>query len=81
MNHFKKLDDDAYDYALKDVKSFIQKSKLMEGKVNLSLFKYFFGLSSSADFAKRLINTSPDENKKIVAEIKERISDLNNRIK
>ena len=28
-----------------------------------------------------LINTSPDENKEIVAEIKDRISDLNERIK
>ena len=28
-----------------------------------------------------LINTSPDENKKIVAEIKDRISDLKDRIK
>ena len=47
----------------------------MSEKINLSLFKDFFGLSSPADYAKMLINTSPDENKKIVAEIEDRILD------
>ena len=61
---------------LKDVKNFIQEIKLMEEKINLSLFEDFFGLSSPADYAKMLINTSPDENKKTVAEIKDRILDL-----
>ena len=38
--------------------------------------------SSPVDYVKNLINTkNPDENKKIVAEIKIRISDLKDRIK
>ena len=41
----------------------------------------FFGLSSPADYAKILINTSLNENRKIVAEIKNRISKLKDRIK
>ena len=79
--YLKKSDDAAYDYVLKDVKNFIQEIKLMEEKINLSLFEYSFGLSSPADYAKMLINTSSNENKKIVAEIKDRISDLKDRIK
>ena len=53
----------------------------MEEKINLSLFEEFFESSSPADYAKMLINTSPDENKEIVVEIKDRISDLKERIK
>ena len=79
--HLKKSDDAAYDYMLKDVKNFIQEIKSMEEKINLSLFEDFFGLPSLDDYAKMLINTSPDENKKIVAEIKDRISDLKDKIK
>ena len=79
--YLKKSDDAAYDYVLKDVKNFIQEIKLMEEKINLSLFEHFFGLSSPADYAKMLINTSSNENKKIVAEIKDRISGLKDRIK
>ena len=45
------------------------------------MFKEFFELSL-ADYAKELINTkNSDENKKFVAEIKDRISDLKDRIK
>ena len=36
---------------------------------------------SPVDYAKKLINTSPDENKKIVEEIEDRISYLKDRIK
>ena len=80
--HLKKLDDAAYDYVLKDVNDFIQEIKLMEEKINLSLFEDFFESSSPADYAKTLINTkNPDENKENVAEIKDRISDLKDRIK
>ena len=51
-------------------------------KINLSLCEYFFESSSPADYAKTLINTkNPHENKKFVAEIKARISDLKDRIK
>ena len=54
----------------------------MEEKLNLSLFKDFFQSSSPADYAKELINTkNPDENKENLAEIKNRISDLKDRIK
>ena len=66
---------------LKDVKDVIQKIESMSEKINLSLFEDFFESSSPADYAKKLINTSPNENKKIVAEIKDRISDLKDRIK
>ena len=46
------------------------------------MFEYFFESSSPVDYVKKLINTkNPDENKKIVAEIKIRISDLKDRIK
>ena len=53
----------------------------MEEKINLSLFEDFFGFSSPADYIKKLINTSPDENEKIVEEIKDRISALKDRTK
>ena len=79
--HLKKSDDAAYDYVLKDAKNFIQKIESMSENINLSLFEDFFESSSPADYAKKLINTSPNENKKIVAEIKDRISDLKDRIK
>ena len=79
--HLKKSDDAAYNYVLKDVNKFIEEIKSMEEKINLSLFEEFFESSSPADYAKKLINTSPDESKKIVEEIKDRISDLKERIK
>ena len=76
------LSDSAYDYVLKDVKNFIQAIKLMEEKINLSLFEDFFESSSPVDYAKELINVKdPNENKEIVAEIKNRILDLKDRIK
>ena len=53
----------------------------MEEYINLSLFENFFESSSPADYVKKLINTSQDENKKIVEEIKDGISDLKERIK
>ena len=68
--HLKTSDDAAHGYVLKDVKDFIQKIESISEKINLSLFKDFLGLSSPADYAKILINTSPNENKKNVAEIK-----------
>ena len=79
--YLKKSDDAGYSYLLKNVKYFIQEIKSMEEKINLSLFEEFFESSSPADYAKKLINTSPDESKKIVEEIKDRISDLKERIK
>ena len=80
--HLKKLDDAAYDYVLKDVNDFIQEIKLMEEKINLGLLDNFFGFSSSADYANILINIeNPDENKGVVAEAKDKISDLKDRIK
>ena len=54
----------------------------MSENINLSLFEEFFESSSPADYAKNLINTKNlNENKAIVAEIKNRISDLKDRIK
>ena len=54
----------------------------MAEKTNLSLFKDFFESSSPADYVKRLVNVKdPNENKQIVAEIKNRISDLKDKIK
>ena len=79
--HLKKSDDAAYDYVLKDVHDFIQEIKSMEEKTNLSLSVDFFESSSPANYVIKLFNTSPDENKKIVAEIKDRLSDLKDRIK
>ena len=67
---------------LKDVEKFIQKIESMAENINLSLFKDFFESSSPADYVNRLVNVKdPNENKKIVAEIKNRISDLKDRIK
>ena len=80
--HLKKSDNAAYHYVLKDVNNFIQEIKSIKEKNNLTLFKDFFGLSSPADYAKKLINIqNPDENKGIVAEIKNRTSNLKDRIK
>ena len=80
--HLKRSGDAAYDYVLKDVEKFIQKIKSMAEKINLSLFEDFFEPSSPADYAKELINVmDPNENKEIVAEIKNRILDLKDRIK
>ena len=80
--HLKKSDNAAYHYVLKDVNNFIQEIKSIKEKNNLTLFKDFFGLSSPADYAKKLINIqNPDENKGIVAEIKDRTSNLKDRIK
>ena len=67
---------------LKDVEKFIQKIESMAENINLSLFKDLFESSSPADYVNRLVNVKdPNENKKIVAEIKNRISDLKDRIK
>ena len=79
--YLKKSDDAGYIYVLKDVKNFIQEIKSMSEKINLSLFEDFFESSSPADYAKMLINTSSDENKEIVEEIKDRLSNLKEGIK
>ena len=42
---------------LKDVNNFIQKIESIAEKINLSLFEDFFESSSTADYAKMLINT------------------------
>ena len=67
---------------LKDVNKFIEEIKPLEEKINLSLFKEFFELSSPAKYAKELINTKNwDENKERVEEIEYRRSDLQDEIK
>ena len=54
----------------------------MKEKINLSLFEDFFQSSSPAEYVKELINTkNADKNKKNVEEIKNKISDLEDRIK
>ena len=78
--YLKKSDDAGYKFVLKDVRDFIQEIESMSKKINLSLFEDFFKSSSRADYAKKVINTSPDENKEIVEEIKDKISDLKDRI-
>ena len=80
QNIFK--NDAAHNCVLKDVNLFIEEIKLMAEKINLSLFKEFFELSSPAEYAKELINTKNwDENKERVEEIEYRVSDLEDEIK
>ena len=80
--HLKKSANTAYDYMSKDVKKFIQKIESVVKNINLSLFEDFFEPSSPDDYAKKLINVKgPNENKEIVAEIKDGILDLKDRIK
>ena len=75
--HLKTSDDAAHGYVQEDVNDFIQEIKSMEEKINLSLLEDFFELSSPADYVKELINTSnSDENKEIVEEVEDRISNL-----
>ena len=75
--HLKTSDDAAHAHVLEDVKDFIQKIESMSEKNNLSYFQDFFESQSPAIYSKMLINTeNPDKNKKIVAEIEEKISDL-----
>ena len=69
--HLKESDDAVYDYVLTDVNKFIEKIKLMEEKINVSLFEEFFIKN---------IKTG-DEEKEIVEDIKNRISDLKDKIK
>ena len=79
--HLKKPDDAAYDYVLKDVNNLIQKIESISENINPNFFNEFFELSP-ADYVKELINTNnPDKNKEFVAKIKDRISDLKDRIK
>ena len=67
---------------LKDVNDFIKEIKLMEEKINLSLFEDFLESSSPAGYAKLIINIkNADENKETVAEKIDRISNLKDRIK
>ena len=80
--HLKKSDAAAYDYVLKTVKHFIQKIESMSENIKLSLFEDLFETSSPVVYAKELINTkNPDQDKEIVAEIRDRISYLKDRIK
>ena len=75
--HLKKSDDAAHDLVLEDVNKFIQKIELIAEKIDLGLFEDFFESSSPANYAKTLINTkNPNENKEIVVEIKDRVSNL-----
>ena len=78
--YLKKSDDAAHDYVLKDVIDFIQEIESMSENINPNLLNEFYELSP-VDYAKELINIkNEDENKEIVAEAKDKISDLNDRI-
>ena len=80
--HLEKSDDAAHYLVLGDAKDFIQKIKLMSEKINLSFFEDFFESPSPANYAKALISIeNSDKNKEIVVEIKDRISDLKERIR
>ena len=81
--HLKKSDNAAYNYVLEVyVNNSIKEIRLMEEKINLSLFKDFFEYSSPADYARDLINTkNQGKNKEIVEEAEYKISDLKDRIK
>ena len=61
--HFKKTDNAAYGYVLENIKIFIQEIESIWEKINLSLFKDFFELSSPADYSKMLINTENSDKK------------------
>ena len=66
---------------LKDVNNFIQKIELISENISPDLFNEVFELSL-ADYAKEYINTkNTDNNKEFVAETKEKISNLKDRIK
>ena len=78
--HLKKSDDAAYDYVLKDVDDFILKIKSMEEKINLSLFEDFLNYHYQLIILKCLL-VLKIQMKRNVAEIKDRISDLKDRIK
>ena len=80
--YLKKWNDAAYGYVLKDVNNFIQEIKSIKQKINFGLLEDLFELSSPADYAKMLIDIkNTDENKRIAAEIEDRISNLKDRIK
>ena len=54
----------------------------MAEKINLSLFEEVFESPSPVDYAKKLIKIkNPDKIKKIVIEIKDRVSNLKDRTK
>ena len=75
--HLKKSDDPAHSLVLEDVNKFIQKIESIAEKINLGVFEDFFESSSPANYAKTFINTkNPNENKEIVVEIKDRVSNL-----
>ena len=59
----KKSDDAAHKDVLKYVNKFIEEIKLIEEKINLSLFQDFYQSSSPANYAKMFINIkNADEN-------------------
>ena len=74
--HLKKSDAAAYDYVLKDVNDFIQEIKLIEEKINLSLFEDFFESSDQLIMQKCLLILRMQMKAGIVAEVKDRISDF-----
>ena len=79
--HLKKSDAAAYDYVLKEVTKSIKKIESMAENINLSLFLELFELLP-VDYSKCLINLkNRKENKELVTEAKNRISDLKDTIR
>ena len=79
--YFKKSDDAAHDYVLKDVMILFRKLNQWKKKLTYVCSGISFELLS-ADYAKILINIKTvDENKKIIEEIEYRTSYLKDRIK
>ena len=66
---------------LKDLKDFIQEFESVSENINLSLFEDFFESWSPTDYVKKLINTSPDKNKKFVEDLKDRTKEMSKKEK
>ena len=79
--HLKKSDDAAHDHVLEDVNKFIQKIESIAEKTNLGLFEDFLNHHHQLNIEKALTDTKNPNEKKIVAQIKDRISNLKDRIK
>ena len=79
--HFKKSDDAAHDHVLEDVNNFIQKIESIAEKTNLGLFQDFLNHYHQLIMQKLLLILRIQMKKKIVAQMKDRISNLKDRIK
>ena len=79
--HLKKSVDAAHDHVLEDVNNFIQKIESIAEKTNLGLFEEFLNHYHQLIMQKPLLILRIQMKKKFVAQIKDRISNLKDRIK